>query len=137
MARASSKRNVQCYLCGHALEVSALTLSTNCPKCNKAIKVEDVTVKSYLPVNDLQTCGKIVITKKGRVAAKIIQSGGGIECDGVMEAAVASESSVTLSKNASWKGKALTTTRLVIEEGAKLNGMVTVSPYHAPAKKGK
>ena len=77
MARAKPKRFIRCYLCGFAQEVSSRTMSTTCPECHKAIKVEDVVIKTYLPVNDLQTCGKIKITKRGRVAARRIQSGEG------------------------------------------------------------
>ena len=59
-------------------------MSTTCPGCTKAIKVEDVVVKSYTPVNNLQTCGMIKITKRGRVAARRIQCGDGIICDGAI-----------------------------------------------------
>ena len=89
MARAKGiKRSVRCYLCGHRFDVSTKTLSTACPGCFSAIKVEDVVVKTYLPVTDLQTCGKITITRRGRVAARRIQCGGGILCEGIIEGSI-------------------------------------------------
>jgi hypothetical protein len=104
-------------------------MSTACPGCNRAIKIEDVVIKTYLPVNDLQTCGKITITKKGRVAARIISSGEeGIDCEGIMEGAVESDGEVRFGPQASWKGKSLTGRALHIEDGAKLNGLIVV-PY--------
>lgn len=123
-ARTSAKRTVRCYLCGHRSEVSTRTMSTNCPGCHRAIKVEDVTVKTYLPVNDLQTCGKVTITKKGRVVAKRIQSGDGIVCEGVLEGAVETDGPVTLGPKASWKGNSLQCRSLSIADGAKLLGAV-------------
>lgn len=101
-------------------------MSTACPKCNRAIKIEDVKVKSYLPVNDLQTCGKIIIAKNGRVVAKRIQAGDGIVCDGVLEGAVETEGDVKLGVKATWKGRQLLARSLHIADGAKLMGMVTV-----------
>ncbi|MHC5025892.1 MAG: polymer-forming cytoskeletal protein [Planctomycetota bacterium] len=126
MARATTKRYIRCYLCGFAQEVSARTMSTTCPSCHKAIKVEDVVIKSYLPVNDLQTCGKIKITKRGRVAARRIQSGEGIVCEGSMEGTVETEGEVRMGPAASWKGKAMYCRWLHLAEGASIDGVVEV-----------
>ena len=125
-AKPSTRRTVRCYLCAHRWEVSARTMSTICPGCNKAIKVEDVLVKSYLPVNDLQTCGSIKVARRGRVAARNIQSGGDIECEGSIEGIVETDGDVKLGPKSSWKGKSLQSRSLAIDLGAKLNGVVTV-----------
>ncbi|MCH8342704.1 MAG: polymer-forming cytoskeletal protein [Planctomycetes bacterium] len=109
-------------------------MSTACPGCNKAIMVEDVVVKSYTPVFDLRTCGKIRITKRGRVAAKRIQSGDGIVCEGVMEGNVETDGKVKMGPKASWKGESLQSRSLAIADGAKLLGVVTV-PWHRPEPK--
>jgi len=101
-------------------------MSTACPNCNKAIKVEDVIVKTYLPVNDLQTCGKVTIIKKGRVVAKRIMSGEGIVCEGVMEGSIETDGDVVLGPKASWKGDYLFSRSLSIAGGAKVLGSVTV-----------
>jgi cytoskeletal protein CcmA (bactofilin family) len=126
MRKATPKRTVRCYLCGHRFEVSSRAMSTTCPRCHKAIKIEDVIVKSYIPVVDLQTCGRIRITKRGRVAAQRIQCGDGIECEGTMEGSVESDGDVTLGPKAMWKGKTLQSRALHIAPGAKLVGVVTV-----------
>lgn len=134
MAKAKAtpaRRTIRCYLCGHRSEVSLRTMSTTCPGCNRAIKVEDVTVKTYLPVNDLQTCGTITITAKGRVVAKRIQCGGNLVCEGTIEAAVESDGEVSLGPKASWKGQQLLSRALTIADGAKLFGDVTV-PWDRP-----
>lgn len=136
MASSPAKRAIRCYLCGHGFDVSARTMSVPCPKCNKAIKVEDVTVKSYVPVNELQTCGCITVAKNGRVVAKIIQAGGDITCDGVLEGAIRADGAMSLSGKASWKGKTLHSQSLSVQDGAKLNGYVKVpcgnGPVHEP-----
>ena len=125
-AKASAKREVRCYLCGYRFQVSTRTMSTTCPGCNRPIKVEDVIVKSYLPVNDLQTCGKIKIARRGRVVAKRIQSGDGIECLGTLEGAVETDGDMTLGPKAAWKGASLQSRRLLMADGATLDGVVRV-----------
>ena len=126
MARATTKRFIRCYLCGFAQEVSARTMSTTCPDCHKAIKVEDVSIKTYLPVTDLQTCGKIKVTRRGRIAAKRIQSGQGITCEGSIEGSIEAEGEVRLGAKAAWKGESLQSRSLAVKEGATLLGRVNV-----------
>ena len=125
-------RDIRCYLCGYRLTVSMRAMSTSCPGCKKAIKIEDVIVKTYIPVVDLQTCGRIKITKRGRVAARRIQSGGGIVCDGVMEGAIETDGEVQMGPKASWKGSLLQSRSLAIADGAKLIGLVSV-PWKRPS----
>jgi hypothetical protein len=125
-AKKAATKMIRCYLCGHRMEVSARTMSTTCPGCHKAIKVEDVVIKSYLPVNDLQTCGHLKITRRGRVAAKRIQSGEGIDCEGTIEGNVETESTVNMGAKSSWKGTMLKSSTLVIKDGATLTGGVRV-----------
>jgi cytoskeletal protein CcmA (bactofilin family) len=106
-------------------------MSVPCPKCNKALKVEDVTIKSYLPVNDLQTCGRIFVTKTGRIVAKLIRCGDGIECEGTIEGAIESDGKLVLGAKSSWKGQTLFARSLELTDGAKLVGYVKV-PYAPP-----
>ncbi len=138
MGKAVTTRDIRCYLCGHRFTVSMRAMSTTCPGCHKAIKIEDVIVKTYIPVVDLQTCGRIKITKRGRVAARRIQSGDGIDCDGIMEGAIETDGDVHFGPKSSWKGKSLLSRTIDIAAGAKLIGIVTV-PWHRPepAKKKK
>jgi len=88
--------------------------------------VEDVVVKSYLPVNDLQTCGKITVAKNGRIVAKIIRSGDGIECEGAVEGTIETDGPMLFGPKASWKGGTLFSGKLEIAEGAKLIGAIKV-----------
>ncbi len=125
-SKASAKQAVRCYLCGYRFAVSFRTMSSSCPGCNKAIIIEDLVVKSYVPVTHLQTCGKIRIVKRGRVAARRIQSGGGIVCEGAIEGAIETDGEVHLGPKASWKGTLLQSRSLAIADGAKLLGIVSV-----------
>lgn len=130
-SKAPLRREIRCYFCGHKFEVSQRTMSVPCPSCNKALKVEDILIKTYLPVNDLQTCGKITVAKNGRVVAKIIRSGDGIDCQGALEGVIETDGALSLGPNGSWKGKTLHSRTLEITDGAQLVGYVKV-PFFRP-----
>ncbi len=136
MGKAVSIRAIRCYLCGYRFTVSLRAMSTTCPGCNKAIKIEDLVVKTYVPVVDLQTCGRIKITKRGRIAARRIQCGDGITCDGTIEAAIETDGDVSFGPKSSWKGKTLQSRSIKIAAGATLLGMVKV-PWQRPEVKKK
>src|SRR4051812_5285832 len=100
MAKASGpsppKRRVQCYHCKHRFEVGAQTKTSSCPKCSKQLLVEDVIVKTIHSVSKIQTCGRLVVEKKGRVIAKFVEAHGGVFVEGTMEANVVSGGLVTI-----------------------------------------
>lgn len=119
-------RTIHCYLCGHAFEVSGRTMSTTCPGCNKAIQVEDVVVKSYLPVNDLATCGRIQISRRGRIAAKTVRGGDGITVEGTVEGSIETQAGVSFGPKSHWKGGTLRSPSVEIKDGASLEGRIEV-----------
>lgn len=129
--RPSGPRAIHCYKCGHGFDVPARAMSTTCPACNKAIQVEDVVVKSYLPVTDLQTCGRISVTARGRVAAKRVQGGAGVECKGAIEGSIETGGVVSFGPKASWKGGTLRSDHLEIADGAKIEGRIEVPARRA------
>ena len=67
-----------------------------------------------------------VFSHNTRGTAKVIQSGGGVECEGVVEGAIETDADVTLGAKATWKGTALRSQSLSLEKGACLDGHVTV-----------
>jgi hypothetical protein len=122
MARHAGPRTVQCYLCRHRFEVGGRAQSTSCPHCYKPVIVADVIVEGHKPVTEVRTCGHVIVKKKGRVVAKLIEAHLGIECDGVVDAQkIISGGPVVLSKRAQWKGS-LRAPALIIAEGARIGG---------------
>jgi len=104
MAKPQTPRPVQCYHCRHRFEVGAMTQSTVCPSCHKSLVVEDVVVSTLKAVRKIQTCGRLIVQKKGHVIATLVEALGGVEVDGVLDAAVVAEGPVHLGKSARWKG---------------------------------
>ncbi|MEX0653506.1 MAG: polymer-forming cytoskeletal protein [Phycisphaeraceae bacterium] len=122
MARHAATRLVQCYHCRHRFEVGGRAQSTSCPGCYKPVIVGDVVVSTLKPVTEVRTCGAIVVKKKGRIIAKLVEAHAGIDCDGTIDAkTVRGGVGVRLSSRSHFKGD-LTATKLVIEEGARVEG---------------
>lgn len=123
----SSPRPVMCYHCRHAFEVGQRTMSVPCPQCHKVVMVEDVVVKNYKPVNTIQTCGRVIVQKGGRIAAKTVEAHGGVEVLGAMHASVLSGGPVVVGPKAEWKGD-LRAPSLEVRSGAKFIGGYFVVP---------
>lgn len=121
MARNLAPRTIQCYHCRHRFEVSGRTQSTSCPGCNKAVIVEDIVVKAGKirgPMNEDRTCGKIIIQKRGRLMGQYVEAGGGMICEGTVEAKeVVSGRPAELGPKAVWHS-ALKAPHLVMAKGA-------------------
>jgi len=153
MAKSAGHRRVYCYLCGHPIEVGARAMSTSCPGCHKPVVIEDEVIKTYKPVFNIQTCGKLTVKKKARaVAQKVIAAHCGMDIQGAVECKEAvSGGHVVLGPKAEWKGD-LRCPSIEIAEGAKFVGRLIVpdektaglypqpldgSPEEPPPKKTK
>ena len=124
MAKSSpnlSPRTVQCYHCRHRFGVGSKTMTTSCPSCSKPILVEDVIVKSVQSVRKIQTCGRLVVHKKGRVIAQFVEAHQGVEVEGIMEANVLSGGPVRIRPTAQWKGDCHAPS-VAIEDGCRISG---------------
>ncbi len=125
--RAQRNRLVQCYLCRHRFEVSAKAMTVSCPECHRPLLVQDVVVKTLQAVKKLQTCGSLVVQKKGRVIADLVEAHGGIEVIGTLHAKSVRGSRVRITKTANWKGDCHASS-VQIEPGATVEG----GYFHVP-----
>ena len=126
MAKAAPQRKVQCYHCRHRFDISNRALSITCPKCAKPVVIEDVVITNAHNVRKIQTCGKVIIEKKGRVVAQLIEAHGGVEVEGIIEAKVLSGGPVKIGPKAQWKGD-LAAPSLTAELGCRIErGFFTI-----------
>ena len=112
---------VYCYYCGQEIETSSRTMSTPCPRCYKTVLVEDIVVKGYKGVTSFETCGRLIVKKKGHAVAKDrIVALSGIVVEGRVDCNHAITASETwLSKKSQWRGD-LQSASLVVDEGARI-----------------
>jgi hypothetical protein len=121
MAKPRPPRTVQCYHCRHRFVVGGLAMTINCPGCSKPLTVDDLVVKALSAVQAIQTCGRIVIQKKGHVIARLVEAHGGIDVEGILEANVLSGGPVRIGPKAIWKGNC-TAPSVHIEPGCTIAG---------------
>ncbi|MBX3359611.1 MAG: polymer-forming cytoskeletal protein [Phycisphaeraceae bacterium] len=86
MARHPTPRLVLCYNCSRSFSASSQAITLTCPLCYQHLRLSDVIVEAAQSVTRLQTCGRLVITARGRVTAKVVQASGGIEVHGRLQA---------------------------------------------------
>jgi Polymer-forming cytoskeletal len=117
------QRRIACYHCHHEFDIGTHAKTGSCPKCSKRLLLEDVVVKALEAVRRIQTCGKVIVQKKGRVIAQLVEAKEGVfvEAGGILEANVVSGGLVKISSKATWKGDCRAP-RVVIEDGCLING---------------
>ena len=120
-------RTIQCYHCRHRFGVGTKTMTTSCPACSKALMVDDLIIKSVEAVRKLQTCGRLVVRKNGRVIAGYVEAHQGVDVEGVMEANVLSGGPVRIRAKAQWKGNC-NAPSVAIEDGCRIAGGRFVVP---------
>ncbi|HYE60372.1 MAG TPA: polymer-forming cytoskeletal protein [Phycisphaerales bacterium] len=118
---APNPRTIQCYHCRQRFEIARQAQSTSCPKCSRQLRLEDVVVKTLEAVRKIQTCGKVVVQKKGRIIAQSVEAHLGVHVEGIMEANVVSGGPVTIGSKAQWKGDCAAPS-VVIEDGCVITG---------------
>jgi len=80
------------------------------------------------PLKELKTCGRIVVTRRGRLIAETIEAHDGIECLGIIDAKyVLSGSTVTLGPKCDYHGD-LTAPAVIMENGAKVKRSLFAVP---------
>jgi cytoskeletal protein CcmA (bactofilin family) len=94
-------------------------MSTSCPKCYKALIIEDIVIKTAHAVRKVQTCGKVLVEPKGRLIAASIEAAQGIEVLGVLEGNAISGGPVRIGEKAQWKGD-LRAPSLRVDLGARI-----------------
>lgn len=104
-------------------------MSTSCPNCHRPVVVEDLVIKNYQGVTNVETCGKLTVTRRGNVVAKNrVVAFGGIEMLGRLqcgEALVAGQ--VVIGAKAEWKGD-LHAMSILVRDGAKIGGGHFLTP---------
>lgn len=86
MPAETAQRSVQCYHCRRRFEVGVRAVTVSCPGCHKRLVIEDLVIKNAQAYTKLQTCGRVVVQRRGHVMASLVEAHAGIEVLGVLEA---------------------------------------------------
>lgn len=138
MLKTHATRAIDCYHCGRRFEAAVKAILLSCPHCYQRVRIDDVVVRSVHHARTVETCGRILIEKKGWVMASFVRAPEGIEVLGAMEAKSVVSGPVLLGPKSRWKGD-LTAPRLYIEPGATIEGgffRIAAEPRQEPRQTG-
>lgn len=108
------------------MEVGARAMSVVCPHCNRRLILEDMRISRYHAVNELATCGKVVVDKRGHLVAPTIKAGN-LVVRGKIQGDVRVTERVKLHKTA-WVKADIAAPGLRVESGAALQGHLRIGP---------
>ncbi len=120
------RMTIVCLYCEKPQEVSRKALQLTCKHCYKSLRVEDILIKSYEARRSIDTCGMVVVEKRGQVVADKILCGGLI-VRGKVKATVTSRGSVLVGPEADLIGD-VNAPALAVGAGAVLNGFYRIVP---------
>jgi len=121
MARSETSKLVKCHHCLESIEVGANAISVSCPACSKRVAVQDLLVSSPYSAARIETCGWIVVEKRGQLSASSIRVSSGMEVHGTVRASVVCGGPVIITKTARWRGDC-SAPRIEVEPGAIIEG---------------
>lgn len=123
---------IVCLYCNKPQEVSRRAMQITCKHCYKSLRVEDVLIKAYEARRSIDTCGVVVVEKRGNVVADRILCGGLI-VRGKVKASVDSRGTVLVGPEADLIGD-VTAPSLAVGAGAVLNGFYKINqPEDTPS----
>jgi len=96
-------------------------MSISCPWCSRRVTLDDLFVRDRCWTSRLQTCGRIVVHRRGLVNARVIEAMEGIEIQGSVEGSVVSGGPVVLGPGARLRGD-LAAPSVSIASGAIIEG---------------
>lgn len=118
---AAAGRSVQCYHCLERFDVPSKAMSISCPWCYKRVTLDDLVVKDTCWTSRLQTCGRLIVQRKGSLVASLIEAREGIEVLGHVEGKLVSGGPVLIGPKARVKGD-MSAPSIWVEPGAIIEG---------------
>jgi len=117
---------IVCLYCVKPQEVSRRAKSVTCRYCYKALRIEDLPIKTYEARRAIEVVGVVTIEKKGHVVADRIVCNGLI-VRGKAKGHVTSRGPVLIGPDAELKGD-VTAPTLAVGAGAILEGTYHIQP---------
>ena len=130
--RPEDLQTVVCLYCGKAQEVSKRAMTITCKHCYKSLQLEDVMIREFRARRQIDTCGIVVVEKKGHVESARILCGG-LVARGKIKGNITSRGPVLVGPEAEIKGD-ITAPTLAVGAGAVLQGTYRIRSKYEPAE---
>lgn len=134
MFKLRPNRAVLCLHCTRWFRVPSKAMTVTCPHCSAHVRVDDVVIDHQHQSPDLLTCGRITINKHGSVIARNVTAGGGITCEGSIQAQTVTAPSIYLGPKARWSGNCIAASIVVVPGASIRGGRFQIASTPSPAK---
>jgi hypothetical protein len=120
-------RTIRCPNCSGSQEISASAQSVVCRHCNVTVKVTDQKISNYSATVALETCGSLVIEKKGALVVQKRVVASELTLKGSLKGNTIVYDSAHIGAGAQLVGD-LKARVLIVDDGAALKGFISVQP---------
>ncbi len=117
---------IVCLYCSKPQEVSRRAMQITCKHCYKSLRIEDVLIKAYDARRTIDTCGVVVVEKRGHVVVVDRIHCGGLIVRGKVKGNVLSRGTVLVGPEADLIGD-VTAPSLAVGAGAVHNGFYRIN----------
>jgi hypothetical protein len=131
--RPEDVQTIVCLYCAHTQEVGRRAMSVTCKACHKPLKLDDMTFNQYAARRSIDTCGIVVIEKKGQVVSDRLLCGG-LVARGRIKANIVSRGPILVGPEAEIRGDVIAPT-LAVGAGAVLEGHYRIGYPDQPIAK--
>lgn len=131
--RPEDVQTIVCLYCAHSQEVGRRAMSVTCKACHKPLKLDDMTFNQYAARRSIDTCGIVVIEKKGQVVSDRLLCGG-LVARGRIKANIVSRGPILVGPDAEIRGDVIAPT-LAVGAGAVLEGNYRIGYPDQPLAK--
>lgn len=125
-------QTIICLYCATPQEVGRRAMTVTCKSCNKPLKLDDITFNQYAARRSIDTCGIVVIEKKGQVVSDRLLCGG-LVARGRVKATIVSRGPILVGPEAEIRGDVIAPT-LAVGAGAVLEGHYRIGYPDQPAE---
>lgn len=124
-------REIICIQCGGHNNVGVKAMSVFCKHCSQRLVVEDFQIKGFHASRSFDTCGDVVVEKRGQLAAFVRAQN--LVVKGKVKGDVEARGRIEITRTGEVQGN-VTTPSLIVENGGMIDGEVHVGmPPNKPA----
>lgn len=132
-APATPTREIVCIHCGGNNEVGVKAMSVFCKECSRRLVVEDFQIKGFHASRSFDTCGDVIVEKRGQLAAFVRAKN--LLIKGRVKGDVEARGRVRVTRTGEVQGN-VTAPSLIVENGGMIDGVVRIGqPPNRPRRR--
>lgn len=131
--RPEDVQEIVCLYCAHRQQVGRRAMSVTCKACHKPLKLDDMTFNQYAARRSIDTCGAVVVEKKGQVVSDRVLCGD-LVARGRIKANIVCRGTMMVGPDAEIHGNVIAKV-LAVGAGAVLEGHYRIGYADQPADK--